>query len=67
MSVGRGSMVTSLRPGSSLVLQAGMVFHLHSWFTNTGRGDHFISNTALLTGQGCEILTHRTPQALQVR
>ena len=62
-----GSMVTSLRPGSELILKTGMVFHLHSWFTNTGRGDYFVSNTALLTGHGCEILTCRTPEALQVR
>lgn len=62
-----GSMVTSLRPGSSLELKPGMAFHLHSWFTNTGRGDYFISNTALLTEQGCEILTTRTPQELQRR
>ncbi|MGA8259014.1 MAG: Xaa-Pro peptidase family protein [Arenicellales bacterium] len=62
-----GSMVTSLRPGSTLVLKPGMAFHLHSWFTNTGRGDYFISNTALLTEQGCEILTSRTPRELQVR
>jgi Xaa-Pro dipeptidase len=62
-----GSMVTSLRPGSTLELKPGMVFHLHSWFTNTGRGDYFVSNTALLTEDGCEILTSRTPQELQVR
>lgn len=62
-----GSMVTSLRPGSQLELKTGMVFHLHSWFTNTGRGDYFVSNTALLTERGCEILTHRTPQELQIR
>lgn len=62
-----GSMVTSLRPGSELELQPGMVFHLHSWFTNTGRGDYFVSNTALLTESGCEILTSRTPEVLQVR
>lgn len=62
-----GSMVTSLRPGSTLELKPGMVFHLHSWFTNTGRGNYFVSNTAMLTEGGCEILTHRTPQTLQVR
>lgn len=62
-----GSMVTSLRPGSPLTLKPGMVFHLHSWFTNTGRGNYFVSNTALLTEQGCEILTSRTPESLQVR
>lgn len=62
-----GSMVTSLHPGSDLRLQAGMVFHLHSWFTNTGRGDYFVSNTGLLTESGCEILTNRTPETLQVK
>jgi len=62
-----GSMVTSLRPGSTLELKPGMTFHLHSWFTNTGRGDYFISNTALLTNEGCEVLTHRTPETLQIR
>ncbi len=65
-----GSMVTSLAPESPRRLQAGMVFHAHSWFTDTGRGDdfsYFISNTVLLTEDGCEVLTHRTPEALQVR
>jgi len=62
-----GSMVTSLRPGSTLELKAGMAFHLHSWFTNTGRGDYFVSNTALVTDSGCEILTCGTPESLQVR
>ena len=62
-----GSMVTSLRPRSDLELCPGMVFHLHSWFTNTGRGDYFVSNTALLTESGCEILTRRTPEQLQVK
>lgn len=64
-----GSMVTSLVPGSSRRLQAGMVFHAHSWFTDTGRGDdfsYFISDTVMLTERGCEVLTHRTPQSLQV-
>jgi Xaa-Pro dipeptidase len=62
-----GSMVTSLQRHGQLRLQAGMAFHLHSWFTETGRGDYFISNTAILTDDGCEILTRRTPEALQVR
>ena len=63
-----GSMVTSLAPKSSRRLQAGMVFHAHSWFTDTGRGDdfsYFISNTVMLTEDGCEVLTYRTPEALQ--
>ncbi len=65
-----GSMVTSLAPKSTRKLRAGMVFHAHSWFTNTGRGDdysYFVSNTVLMTEDGGEILTSRTPQELQVR
>jgi Xaa-Pro dipeptidase len=65
-----GSMVTSLAPKSPRKLSAGMVFHAHSWFTDTGRGDafsYFISNTVLLTDEGAEVLTARTPQTLQVR
>jgi Xaa-Pro dipeptidase len=65
-----GSMVTSLAPKSARKLSAGMVFHAHSWFTNTGRGDefsYFISNTVLMTEAGAEVLTARTPQTLQIR
>jgi Xaa-Pro dipeptidase len=65
-----GSMVTSLAPKSPRKLQAGMVFHAHSWFTDTGRGDdfsYFISNTVMLTETGGEVLTQRTPESLQVR
>ncbi|MHC4066565.1 MAG: M24 family metallopeptidase [Planctomycetota bacterium] len=65
-----GSMVTSLAPNSPRKLSAGMVFHAHSWFTDTGRGDefsYFISNTVMMTDSGGEVLTSRTPQDLQVR
>ncbi len=63
-------MVTSLAPNSPRKLSAGMVFHAHSWFTDTGRGDafsYFISNTVMMTDSGGEVLTSRTPQDLQVR
>ncbi|MGI9413788.1 MAG: M24 family metallopeptidase [Hyphomicrobiales bacterium] len=65
-----GSAVTSLKPGSTLQLHAGMVFHAHSWFTDTGRGDdfsYFISNAVLMTETGGEVLTRETPETLQVR
>ena len=62
-----GSTVTSLCPGGRQRLETGMVFHAHSWFTGTGRGDYFISNTAMLTDRACEILSDRTPETLQVR
>lgn len=61
-----GSMVTSLAPNSQFELKAGMTFHLHSWFTNTDCVDYFVSNTALLTEDGCEILTTMTPETLTV-
>jgi Xaa-Pro dipeptidase len=41
------------------------VFHLLSWLMGTGRGDYFLSNTALLTDERCEILT-KTPRRSQV-
>ena len=62
-----GSMVTSLYPNSERRLEAGMVFHAHSWFTNTEVVDYFISNTVLLTEDGAEVLTCQTPETLMVR
>ncbi|MBG6156240.1 M24 family metallopeptidase [Roseibium album] len=62
-----GSMVTSLFPNSERILEPGMVFHAHSWFTNTTVPDYFISNTVLLTESGAEVLTTQTPETLIVR
>jgi len=62
-----GSMVTSLQPGSGRELKAGMTFHAHSWFTDTDVVDYFISNTVMLTENGAENLTPRTPQTLIIR
>lgn len=46
-----------LREGSTMELRAGMVFHLMSWLLRTGRGDHVISDTVVVTETGCELLT----------
>ncbi|WP_306143429.1 Xaa-Pro peptidase family protein [Roseibium sp. MMSF_3412] len=62
-----GSMVTSLFPNSERTLETGMVFHAHSWFTNTDVVDYFVSNTVLLTENGAEILTNTTPETLIIR
>ena len=62
-----GSMVTSLFPGSERTLEQGMVFHAHSWFTDTGVVDYFISNTVILTKDGAEVLTATTPENLVVK
>lgn len=52
-----GGVPVGLRPDSELELAEGMVFHLMSWLLRTGRGDFFLSDTAVVTGNGCEILT----------
>jgi len=62
-----GSMVTSLFPNSERTIEAGMVVHAHSWFTNTGITDYFISNTVLVTENGGEVLTTHTPEDLIIQ
>jgi Xaa-Pro dipeptidase len=56
-----GPRVTGLRHDSDLVMEAGMTFHLMSWFTETGRGNFFVSNTVLLGPEGAECLTTTPP------
>jgi Xaa-Pro dipeptidase len=61
-----GGVPRGLRPNSNLELRAGMVFHLLSWLMHTGReGDYFISDSALVTEDGCEVLT-TIPQHVHV-
>lgn len=51
-----GPRVTGLRHDSDLEMKEGMTFHMMSWFTETGRGNYFISNTVLLGPSGAEVL-----------
>jgi Xaa-Pro dipeptidase len=60
-----GAMVVGLRYDSDLRLQEGMTFHLMSWLMGAGRGDYFVSDTVLVTAQGCERLT-TVPQTLRI-
>lgn len=60
-----GNRVIGLRHDSRRVLLPGMVFHLMSWLMGTGRGDYFVSDTALLTESGSELLTS-FPRELQI-
>lgn len=46
-----------LRAGSKMTLESGMVFHLMSWLLRTGKGDSFLSDTVVVTKDGCEWLT----------
>lgn len=55
-----------LRESSDLELRPGMVFHLMSWLLRTGKGDSFLSDTAVVTEDGCEVLT-KTARELYVR
>jgi Xaa-Pro dipeptidase len=52
-----GGTPRGLRQGSKMQLEAGMVFHLMSWLLRTGRGDSFLSDTVVVTDDGCEFLT----------
>jgi len=61
-----GGVPVGLRQGSAMELQAGMVFHLMSWLLRTGKGDHVMSDTVVVTRSGCEVLTN-VSRALYVR
>ncbi len=52
-----GPLVVGLRHDSDLELREGMVFHLMSWLMGAGTGDYFVSDTAVVTENGCEVLT----------
>ncbi|MES1945649.1 Xaa-Pro aminopeptidase [Salinisphaera sp. PC39] len=55
-----------LRAGSEMRLEAGMVFHLMSWLLRSPLGDAFLSDTVVVTEDGCEFLT-TVPADLTVR
>ncbi len=61
-----GSTLVGLRPGSDLVIREGMVFHLLSWLLGQQPGDYCISDTALITTEGCELLTTTPREPLAV-
>lgn len=61
-----GSVVHGLRPGSDLVVRAGMTFHLLSWILADGVAEYAVSDTALVTPHGCELLTTTPREPLVV-
>ncbi len=58
-----GGVPVGLRPGSNMPIRQGMVFHLLPWLIGQGPADYVISDTALVTEKGAELLTStaRTP------
>jgi Xaa-Pro dipeptidase len=53
---GAGAPV-GLRPGQELDLREGMVFHVFSWILGQAPVDYGVSDTAVVTADGCELLT----------
>lgn len=52
-----GTTPIGLRRGSSLVIQEGMVCHVMSWLLGQGTPDYGVSDTAVVTASGCELVT----------
>lgn len=52
-----GSTVVGIRPGGTVRIEEGMVFHLFSWLIGSPAGDFVLSDTALVTSSGAEPLT----------
>jgi Xaa-Pro dipeptidase len=50
-----GAEVLGIRPGGDVEVRAGMVFHLMSWIERPA--GHVLSDTVLVTDDGCELLT----------
>lgn len=46
-----------LRPGQDFELREGMVFHVFSWILGEAPVDYGVSDTAVVTADGCELLT----------
>lgn len=49
--------VDSLRPGHHMAIRPGMTFHIQSWVVDQQIGTYAISDTALVTADGSELLT----------
>ncbi len=64
---GAGSPPVGLRPGQDLVLREGMVFHVFSWILGQGPVDYGVSDTALVTADGCELLTTTAREPIIIR
>jgi Xaa-Pro dipeptidase len=52
-----GSVVVGIRPNGTIPIRAGMVFHVVSWAPNSGLGNYGVTDTAIVTDKGADILT----------
>lgn len=60
-----GSTVLGIRRHGLVRVEAGMTFHILSWITDPEVGDHFVSDTVIVTEEGAEMIT-TTPHPLVV-
>lgn len=59
-----GGVPLGLRSGSDMRISAGMVFHLMSWLLRSDHGDSFLSDTVIVTEDGCETVTRTSREVL---
>lgn len=58
-----GGEVLGIRPGGEVEIEVGMTFHLMSWVTEPA--GHVVSDTALVTPTGAELLTTTTRELIR--
>jgi Xaa-Pro dipeptidase len=61
-----GGVPVGIRPHGDLQIEAGMTFHVMSWLLGQGPADHGFSDTALVTEDGCELLTTTAQEPIVV-
>jgi Xaa-Pro dipeptidase len=61
-----GGTPIGLRAGSEMEIHAGMTFHAISWILGQDVPDFGVSDTALVTAEGCELLTTTTRDPIVV-
>lgn len=62
-----GSGVIGLRPGATMEIREGMVFHVLSWLLGTDLPDYVVSDTVIVTARGGEVITSARSAPIVVR
>ena len=62
-----GSIPEGLRADQDFVMREGMAFHVFSWILGQRPVDYGVSDTALVTADGCELLTSTSREPSIVR
>lgn len=62
-----GSGVIGLRPGGTMEIREGMVFHVLSWLLGTDLPDYVVSDTVIVTTGGGEVITSARSAPIVVR